>query len=185
MRIAESFHWAREIGQIRAFRLFGFGRVLEYTPVASLRKATLLYRSPNLEAKCDWEGIGDFRLSKMPKGATVKPPFGAARLNSAATPRTEFLDFCLRIVEFNFTRKTRFALLRQLPTSQSICFASFGDILHALEKIACALFLGRVGKRGSRPKFRSRAACYIKVLTKIRGVPSLEIFNRVGKQSRD
>ncbi len=138
----------------RAFRLFGFGRVLEYTPVASLRKATLLYRSPNLEAKCDWEGIGDFRLSKMPKGATVKPPFGATRLNSAATPRTEFLDFCLRIVEFNFTRKTRFALLRQLPTSQSICFASFGDILHALEKIACALF-SRAGREARySPCFR-------------------------------
>ena len=31
--------WALEINQIKAFRLFGFGRVRKYTPVASLRKA--------------------------------------------------------------------------------------------------------------------------------------------------
>ena len=32
------------------------------------------------KALCDWEGIADLCLTKVAKGATVKPPFGATRL---------------------------------------------------------------------------------------------------------
>ena len=47
-------------------------------------------RSRAYKALCDWEGIADLCLSKVAKGATVKPPFGATRLSSVASLRMEF-----------------------------------------------------------------------------------------------
>ena len=37
-------------------------------------------RSRAYKALCDWEGIADLCLTKVAKGATVKPPFGATCL---------------------------------------------------------------------------------------------------------
>ena len=44
-------------------------------------------RSRAYKALCDWEGIADLCLTKVAKGATVKPPFGATRLNSVRFAR--------------------------------------------------------------------------------------------------
>ena len=72
------------------------------------------------KAKCDWEGIADLCLTKVAKGATVKPPFGATRLSSSAAPNAEFFKLVCGLPIFNSTAKLASLFCGSCPLREAL-----------------------------------------------------------------